>query len=282
MRLANYRLICANGLMVSHGKACHRCLGGQDIHAILQSCCGGRGKSTVYALRNTFARTTGFYRKAVTRYYAQTDFQKQMHVRQGITSDRIDVIANMADAAPEQQRAHRGRFVGFAGRLSREKGFDQFLDAARQLPNIPFAIAGDATTLDPGVSVPQNVTLMGYLGQSALEKFYNAAAMIVVPSMWNEGFPNVILDAMRHAKPVIANAIGGLSEIVDHNKTGILVPPGDTVRLAQEIENLWKQPERQMDLGYEGSELLRVSYSKENYYKNLMKTYESALSPRLI
>jgi glycosyltransferase involved in cell wall biosynthesis len=233
-------------------------------------------KSLSYATRNWFARVVGLYRKNVTRYYAQTQFQRQVIADEGYPEDRIDVIPNMLDAPASFATWTPGSFVGFVGRLSEEKGVQVLLEAARGLPDVPFQFAGDPSSMPAGGSIPSNVTLRGQLAGEDLTRFYEDAAMIVAPSIWYEGFPSVIIEAMVHTRPVIASSIGGLPEIVLDGETGTTSPPGDVGALARAIRALWSDPARRRAYGEAGAMRVREQFSSQRYYERLMRTYHAA------
>jgi glycosyltransferase involved in cell wall biosynthesis len=73
--------------------------------------------------------------------------------------------------------------------------------------------------------------------------------IVVLPSVGQEDFPLVILEAMAAGRPVVATTVAGIPEQVVHGKTGLLVPPGDVEELASAIAGLMKDPERQRSLG---------------------------------
>jgi glycosyltransferase involved in cell wall biosynthesis len=74
----------------------------------------------------------------------------------------------------------------------------------------------------------------------------------VVPSLWAEPFGQVAVEAMAASKPVIASAHGGLTDIVIHQKTGILVQPGDTLMLRHAMIKLLDDADFRRQLGSEG------------------------------
>ncbi|MCB2067831.1 MAG: glycosyltransferase family 4 protein, partial [Erythrobacter sp.] len=213
MRLSNYRLACPNGLFLSHGEVCQRCSGGHEWNCVKRNCEGDLFKSAAYAARNAWARRRGYYRDNVTRYYAQTAFQRQVLVDEGYPAERIDVIPNMIDVDAAAPAWTPGSYVGFVGRLSAEKGVDTLLAAAALLPQVPFRLAGSLGDYAGRGNIPANVELLGNLDAGALADFYRDAAMVVTPSVWFEGFPGVVIEAMAHSRPVVISDIGGLPEL---------------------------------------------------------------------
>ena len=80
------------------------------------------------------------------------------------------------------------------------------------------------------------IRLLGY--RTDREVLLDAADVCVVPSVWEEAFGLAALEAMARGKPVVATAVGGIPEIIRHNVTGVLVPPGDERQLAESIAAL--------------------------------------------
>jgi glycosyltransferase involved in cell wall biosynthesis len=66
---------------------------------------------------------------------------------------------------------------------------------------------------------------------------------LVVPSLWYENSPNVILEAFAHGTPVIASNHGGLSELVQDGRNGLLFPPGDAASLGRQLQQLLDEPD---------------------------------------
>jgi glycosyltransferase involved in cell wall biosynthesis len=275
MRCANYRLVCPNGLLLRNGRVCHRCLGGREWQCLLTNCQQNLGKSAGYAIRNYIARKQGWFDKHVNVFYTQTCFQKTILVQNGFDADKIEVIPNMTSL--EGSDFNPGKYVGYLGRISAEKGVDTFLDAARQLRHIPFKLAG-AIGIESfhTQKLPDNVEYVGFLRKDQKIEFLKNAAIIVVPSICYEGFPGTLLDAMSYSTPVICSAIGGLPEIVQDCKTGRLFEPANTLDLSKKIEHLWNDDILQKKLGQQGCCFAREQFSEDRYYDRLMAAYEKA------
>jgi glycosyltransferase involved in cell wall biosynthesis len=116
----------------------------------------------------------------------------------------------------------------YVGRLSEEKGVRELAEAARGLPLV---VVGDGPlrSLFPGA--------VGFVPPRELGPWYERAAVVVVPSR-REGYGMVAREAMAHARPVVATAVGGLVDAVEDGVTGLLVPPGDPAALRKAIGRL--------------------------------------------
>ena len=277
MRCANYRLICPNGLLLSDGELCERCLGGREWHCIFHNCESTLPKSIGYAIRSYVARRFRLFLDNVALYICQTDFQRSKLASGGVPLRRLEVVPNMASPIPEH--AHTGgQFIAYVGRMSPEKGIPTFVEAARSISRISFRAAGSLARMEHLVQLaPSNLTFTGYLARMGLDSFYNECCILVCPSVCYEGFPSVIIDAMVRGKPVICSRIGGLPEIVDHGVTGLLFEPGNAEDLVDKIRYLWERPNLCRQMGMAGREKALREYSPEKYYDRLMAVYARAI-----
>ena len=139
------------------------------------------------------------------------------------------------------------------GRLVAFKGFEHLIDACAELArrglDFTCEIIGDGplrydlqTKIDM-LNLSPRVSLLGSLSQEAvLEKLQAADIFALASVMDRQGasdiFPTVIIEAMAAARPVVSTRLAGISESVMHGETGLLVPPGDTIALAQALQQL--------------------------------------------
>jgi len=278
MRCPNYRLFCPSGLHLNpKGQVCEKCLSpGKELHCILNNCENNVIKSTGYALRNFAARTIWDLYRNIDIYIVQSQFQKDKFIANGIPGSKIEIVPGISPEISSNGN-EPGNLVSFVGRISPEKGIVEFIEAARILPEIPFAIAGSP---NPQLSSlqqnsPENIEWMGFLRGEELDRLYQKSRIIVIPGKWYEGFPNVITRAMQHAKPVITSNLGAMASIVDHKKTGLLVQAGSIDALANAIESLYNQPGLCKLYGNNGKVKATEHYSSETIYNKLISIYHS-------
>jgi len=279
MTVHNYRLMCANGLFFSHGQICERCIGPtHELNCILHNCLDSFPKSLGYALRNYVARQFWLYKRHVTCFAVLTDFQRRKLIEARYPESRIYVVPNMVGVIlPRENNEELGHYVGYAGRLSPEKGIDIILETAGKLGRIPVKFAGNGMNTYMARNNHSNVEFLGRLPRNDLQRFLQKARMIVMASIWYEGFPMALAEAMLHRKPVIAPRLGGFPEIVDDGRTGLLFEPGNVEDLACKIQTLWNDPQLCREMGEAGYQKVVTQYSPEKYYQRLMDVYKEAL-----
>lgn len=278
MCVANYRLMCPNGLHMSHGKPCEKCLGGREYHCVLNNCEGSLLKSTGYALRNTVARVAGFYQKNVNAYVCASRFLRQRMIDAGFDAGQLHLIPNVVPNDARARDDRPGEYVAYAGRISREKGVHTLIEAARRCPGIPFRIAGRvADGYAIPADLPPNLTMVGFLKGTELEAFYRDARMVVSASECFETFGMSVGEAMQHGRAVVVSRIGVFPEFVQDGVSGLLFEPGNANDLAAKVNALWSDPRRCVAMGRAAQAWARREYSPQMYYSRLSNVLRSVV-----
>jgi glycosyltransferase involved in cell wall biosynthesis len=171
-----------------------------------------------------------------------------------------------ADVGEPGEPAH----VLFAGRLSREKGILELVAAA---DGLPLVVAGDGPLRDrvPGA--------LGMVPHSQLLQLYRRAAVVACPSH-REGFGVVCAEAMAHGRPVVASAVGGLLDLVEHERTGLLVEPGDVAGLRAALQRLLGDEELRARLGAAARERIGERFSWRSVTDAVLDAYGGIIPPR--
>ena len=244
MTLHNYRLGCANALLFRDGRPCEDCLHGTAYNAVLHGCYrGSRAGSAVVASMIAYHRLAGTWRNKVSRFIALTEFAKSRLITAGLPAERIRIKPNFVPDPAVGAPRPRGDHALFVGRLSVEKGVETLLSAWRDL-DMPLRILGDGplrAELERNAS--GNVTVLGHRDRAAVFDEIASAAFLVVPSIWYEGFPMTVVEAMALGTPILASAIGGLQEIIDDGREGLHFRAGDPQDLQRAVCQMRSAPE---------------------------------------
>lgn len=188
--------------------------------------------------------------------------------------------------------ARNGLFrIGLIGRISPWKGQHIFLQAAAQVhrsfPNARFFIVGGALfgeaeyerqvrSLAESLGISSVVTFTGFRGD--VPSVLADMDLIVHASTTGEPFGQVIIEGMAAGKPVIATNGGGVPEIVEDGKTGILVPMGDVQAMVEAIRRVLADPPLAEDMGARGRERVRDHFTIERKARKVEAVYQSMLS----
>ncbi len=118
--------------------------------------------------------------------------------------------------------------------------------------------------------------LPGYIPHERLPLWINASDIFVLPS-YQEGLPNVVLEAMACRKPVIATRVGGIPEVVSDGVTGILVEPRNVFQLTEAMQTLLRDEDLCSRLGVAAEGLINERFTWEASADSLIKIYQDLL-----
>jgi glycosyltransferase involved in cell wall biosynthesis len=175
----------------------------------------------------------------------------------------------------------------FVGRLNAQKGLELLLHALSRLPDssISLDVVGDGenrealVSLATGLGLAGRVRWHGQLEQSRLAEFYRRATALVVPSV-GEGLGLVAVEAQLCGTPVVAFDSGGLPDVVQHDRTGILVNDVDAGALAAALGSLIARPDRGAALGAAARLHALATFAPESVARRYADIYRSAIAGR--
>jgi glycosyltransferase involved in cell wall biosynthesis len=186
---------------------------------------------------------------------------------QALGAADVRVIPTGVDLPPEVGEEATPPEVLYAGRLSPEKGVEDLVEAAA---GMKLVVAGDGPLR---ARVP---AALGFVPHDELDRLYARAAVVACPSR-REGFGVACLEAMAHARPVVATGVGGLLDLVVDGETGLVVPPRDPAALRAALERLLADGELRRRLGAAGRERARERFSWDVVTDATVAAYRMAL-----
>jgi glycosyltransferase involved in cell wall biosynthesis len=190
----------------------------------------------------------------------------------------IAIKPNCVDPDPGSG-AGRGGYALFAGRLSPEKGIDVLLDAWSRLDGrIPLKIAGDGPLAERVRAAAAENRAITYLGRQPLAELLplvGEAACLILPSVWYEQCPKILIESFAKGTPVLASRLGAMAELVDHGRTGLLFAPDSAEDLATAVRQLWAQLPA-TDMRRAARQEYEAKYTAKSNYEQLMEVYRQA------
>jgi glycosyltransferase involved in cell wall biosynthesis len=267
MSVHNYRLICPNAQMYVNGNICKECVGKVvPVQAILKKCYRKSAiiSSAVVGML-AFHNFLDTWKNKVDGYICVSQFVKSQLVLGGFADEKLYVKYNFVTTDIEPN-FDSGQYYIYAGRLSEEKGIDILLKCFKN-SNRELIIVGNGPLKETVEKYAKENPNIVYLGKRPLNEIYTLMAKakaLIFPSKWLEPFGRTIVEAFAHGTPVIASAMGGITELITDSYNGFLFNPNDQeglTRAIAQLENL------------DSNRTIRM-----NTYKSYQKNYLPAMN----
>ena len=243
MTLHNYRLSCATGQFFRNGAECTDCLSGSAFNGLLHRCYQHSFAASAFAAANTgIHRQLGTWTKNVDRFLCLTEFAKARFIEAGIPPDKLYVRHNcIADSGGRTVPASKSRQLAYIGRLAGEKGVRGLLEAWRlaRVDGLELLVVGDGperAALE-AMRVP-GARFTGPLGHPAVLETLRSVRCLLLPSLWFEGEPMIVIEALAAGTPVLGSNLGGIPALVGHGSAGWLAKAGDVGAWRRSLEDL--------------------------------------------
>ncbi|MFH0876849.1 MAG: glycosyltransferase family 4 protein [Candidatus Omnitrophota bacterium] len=208
----------------------------------------------------------------------------------GLDGKQIPVVGNPIDSElfhPGQIKRDAQKTVLYAGRLELRKGVHVLLRAIplvlAQIPEAKFLFIGADCGMKKLLGqkidewgISKSVELIDQVPRKDLVGYYQEAGLCVVPSLW-ENHPYAVLEAMACGKAVVASAIGGITEIIQDNQNGLLVPAGSHMRLAESIVSLLRDSILCQRIGQNACRHIEEAYAPQRLLNTNLKIYNEAI-----
>jgi len=198
------------------------------------------------------------------------------------------IIPNAVDTSRIRppEREPEDNIILFVGRLVYRKGLHVLIKALQRIKGRDFklyVVGGGymeipARMLAKAYGVEDKVEFLGVVPEDVKIELYRRAKIVVVPSIFNESFGIVALEAMAAGRPVIASRVGGLEDIVVNGETGILVEPGSEEQLAEAIELLLDDEPYRRRLGANARRVVEERYSWDVVLDRIVDVYNYILT----
>ena len=281
----NYRLTCANGTFFRDGAVCHDCADGLPVRAVLHGCYrGSRAATAPVALAMGVHRQA--WRSLVSAYIFISASQRGLLGAFGAAPDRSFVRYNLIPRR-DRPRATRAPIVVYAGRLDEPKGvrllmagWDRYLDQPGE-PGLKLAIAGGgplAGELAEWATSRPSVELKGTLGSEQCAELIARARAVLLPSVWEETFGLVAVEAMAAGVPPIAAGHGSFTELITPGVDGTLFSPGDPAALALAIADADRNPDQYEAYGDHARKTYEERFDPERSVAELLDIYRFAVA----
>lgn len=282
MSCNDYKHICPNYKLYDGRDICEACKGYKFYNAVLRRCCkGSLAFSTASAIEAYIHEHLRVYDRLVDRYLFSSTFMLEK-TREFWLNKKVNfgVLKNPFDVS-QYSPSFEGDYGLYFGRIIHEKGVDRIV-AASEGSSVPIRIVGDGPDLEglKRAARSRSVSNLEFLGPvwgERLKQILYRSRFAVVPSVWHENFPYVILQAFAAGKPVIGSARGGIPELVSQER-GLLFDPDDPAELRACIDRLWASPDLCARMGRLAREYVEREFADRAFYDALVANYSAVLT----
>lgn len=236
--------------------------------------------------------------KLTDKFISVSNYLKEMSIKQGISREKICTVYNGIHSiddrvVPTVESEHgissKTLLVGSVALFRHRKGIEYLIKAAADVikiyDNVNFLLVGSFETKQYEKEIKSLIKKMGIENKFTFTGFRNDISklmfsldLFVLPSLYGEGLPMVILEAMSLSKPVIATDIGGISEVVEHNFNGLVVPPQDIVMLSEGMIKLIEDRRLLKKMGEKGNQIFLKRFTAKKMTKKIENIYDNVIS----
>ena len=266
---------------------CKKCNSINTTPCIINNCVQTKNLISSFnlAFANFLEKISG-YNKKINRFITPSQVLADYVNCKDVPINKIKIIPNFLnnDFLKRVQLSKKQDYFLFVGTLADYKGVNILLEAIKELPkDIPFKIIGSGFQEDEYKRYAKdnnlnNIEFLGNLDREKIINYYQNCISLIVPSNYFEIFGMINIEAFACKRPVIASHIGGIPEIVENNKNGLLFEPDNVEQLKNCILKYWNNKDLAFEHGENGYQKVFEKYTEEKYYNSLIKIYEEVLN----
>lgn len=210
-------------------------------------------------------------------YVVLSDFMRDELVKNGIDKNKISLISPFVDIQETQNQPSYSKLkILFAGQHVASKGIHLLFESLTKMKN-DFALdvlgKGARTPIYKALATQMHlegkIKFHGFVENP--QAFYQKADVVVFPSMWQEPFGLVGIEAMANSKPVVAFDVGGIRQWLEDGKNGILVPERNTTDFANALDTLASDIQTRRQLGNYAKNFVEKYFTKEKFLESFLK-----------
>ena len=283
LTLHNYRLICANALLLRNDQVCELCTQKKFPLAGIKYKCyrdSAAGSALVTAITGIH-KISATWKNKVSTYITLNEFSrsKLLHSSLGVPEHKMITKPNFV-ADPGEGNCDRENFFLFAGRIAKEKGVNVLAKAFTYMPGYKIIIVGEGPErklLQENFNQYSNIIFTGQMGKKEVSEYMKKCRAFICPSIWYEGAPLTIIEAFATGTPVIASRLGSMAESIIDGYNGLHFTAGDADDLRKKIELFIKETEQHSMFYKNARQTYQEKYHEDIHYNAVLKIYENAI-----
>lgn len=284
MTLHNYRLVCANALLLRNNRPCELCVPATfPMHGIRYKCYRqSAAQSAMVTAITGIHKSLHTWQKKVHSFILLTNFARQKFTASSLKVDQAKfIIKPNFIPDPGEGALPREDFFVFAGRISEEKGPHVALEAFAAMPQRKLLLIGDGPAL-PALrrryETAANITFAGKLPRAGLLQMLKRARALVFPSINYEGMPFSLLEAFGTGTPVIASNLGSMAEMIRDGYNGFHFEAGNAAGLSLAVERFEHAAANGTQVYANARQTYMELYHPNAHYESIMSIYQQTIA----
>jgi len=278
----NYRFMCPKGILFRDGKICELCVKKSfPFYSILFGCYhSSQTASLFFSFAFFLHKTIGTF-NLIDKFIFPSEFTRNYYLKNlDISKEKIEVIPYFVDVEEKKvKNVKKKDYFLFVGRLSEEKGIIQLLEVFKTLPKQKLIVIGDGPLRKEVERYKKytNITIVGFLAKDKILPYVRKARVVILPSLWYEVLPLVLLEALSQNTPILIPDNENFKLMVNDMKNSNRINyyrSSDRNDLKNEIIAF-----SQTRIESKGSKTIKqmFNYTTEKHYDTLLKLYQRVL-----
>lgn len=277
----NYRLLCPGIYLYKKGMVCTQCIGKKFKHySVLNGCYRRNILSSLIFSYVLYANMDKAAYDKISRIVFPTRFCADLHKDHlKIPKNKIDIVPYFVNKQIMERVQPKGKYFLYAGRLSEEKGILQLLDIFQSLPQIRLIVIGKGPlqSMARKFSKYKNILFENFSDQERVYAYMKGAIATVIPSLWYEVLPMVMLESFAQGTPVIVPDYGIFRETVHDGKIGFKYKQFARGDLRNLIIHVYRKRSQLSPIRKNIIDEYRMKYSPELFYQSMKQVYLKAV-----
>ncbi len=263
---------------------CEQCMKGKYMNCFKKKCIKGSTlKSLLGAIEGKYYRNHKIYTDKISYIVTPSEFYRDKFIEDGVDKNKVKALHNSIEMKDYDIETQDDGYALYFGRLSREKGILNLINAFAKLDEGLLYIAGEGDEEETIKDIikehklEKRVKLLGFLNKEQMTEATRKCKFVVVPSIWYENCPYSVLETLAIGKPVIGSNMGGIPELVEDNKNGFIYQYDDVDELSNKMKQLFEDKKLVEKFSKKSKQLAKEKYSRDKYYEDIIRIYKNTI-----
>lgn len=273
----NYRFVCPKGTLFRDGKICELCVKKNFAYpSIFYGCYHNSNlASLIFSSSFFYHRSKGAF-DCIDKFIFPSEFTRRYYIDNlGLEKDKTNVIPYFVENESKPFNSQRQYFL-YAGRLSEEKGIIHLLDIFSNLLSYKLVVLGDGPLRNKVEQYRKykNIIIKGFISPEKMHSYFREAICTIIPSLWYEVLPMVMLESFVNSTPVIVPNFGTFQYTVTDGKNGFFYEQYNFNDLKAKILYVWNNRNKIEKMREFARKEYEEKYTPEKHYRSLLRVYQ--------